>query len=115
MLDKRDLEDDILGFVSIHSGKPKRALSAKTCLGVDLGFDGDDADDFMADFAREFEVDLSNFIFSNHFTIETGFNPFSFLISLTTRKAAPEVNDVSIDDLINAASQKKWPKSEDQS
>jgi hypothetical protein len=48
-------------------GVPRAQVRPGADLGRDLGVTGDDAGDFMATYAREFGVDLSDFEFLRHF------------------------------------------------
>jgi len=110
MLVRPNLENDVLEFVSNRLAVPSAKLSMTTRLGADLGLDGDDASEFMAEFAAKFDVDLSEFVFDDYFAVETAFNPIGFLFRLFRKGEATTVTDVTIDDLNQAAGSKNWSK-----
>ncbi|KEO71680.1 hypothetical protein EL17_23265 [Anditalea andensis] len=66
---------------------------------------GDDAGEFIQDFARSFNVDLSEFNFDNYFANE-GFNLFSFIYSIIGGDYQP----ITIGDLEKSAKNGKWIK-----
>lgn len=108
MSTRADIQQDVLSFVQTHLGHSHGDLSGTTRLGADLGLDGDDASEFMTDFAKTFEVDLSEFSFVDHFSVESGLNPIGLLVRLFTKGKRSEAADVRIDDLVRAAEAKKW-------
>lgn len=57
-------------LVAKHARCPVDALSVKTRLGEDLKIVGDDADEFLEEFARSFNVDLSGMVFNDYFPDE---------------------------------------------
>lgn len=69
-------------FVSRRWSEPVDRLRPETRLEDDLAMTGDDAAEFMADFGREFSVDLAGFEFGRHFGDETPANPLSLLLAL---------------------------------
>lgn len=100
-----ELYDRLLSFVSSQT-RTRRKLSLATELLWDLGVDGDDATDFIAEFQREFEVDLSDFDLGRHFGPE-GFNLDRAISAwFKGRKVkAP----ISIGLLYRAAREHRWP------
>jgi hypothetical protein len=57
-------------LVAKHALCPVETLSAKTRLGEDLKIVGDDADEFLEEFARSFNVDMSGMVFNDYFPDE---------------------------------------------
>jgi hypothetical protein len=92
--------------VSSETATRKQHLSGNTDLEKELGVTGDDAEEFMLKFQREFDVDLSNFRFNRYFGGE-GFMLIPFIKSLHGKG---EVRDpLTITDLFDAASHCRWP------
>lgn len=57
-------------LVAKHAHCPVETLLVKTRLGEDLGIIGDDADEFLDEFARSFDVDMSGMVFNDYFPNE---------------------------------------------
>jgi hypothetical protein len=74
------LETEVKEFVArITSVRPDK-LAPGTRLAQDIGVDGDDGDDLMAAFGKQFGVDLSEFRTDSHFGQEG--NAFAYLLGL---------------------------------
>ena len=95
--------------------KPGDIHDESTLLG-DLGLDGDDADEFLSDFAKRFEVDMVGFRFEDHFSNE-GMYPWQFrgfvwnLIQGMLGKdphALAGLKAIKVEDLIHAANSHRW-------
>ena len=70
-----DLEARIITLIAKERGMAPDEIHWHSRLEEDLGMTGDDASDFLQDFANEFAVDLTPLKFHKHFGPE-GFNPF---------------------------------------
>jgi hypothetical protein len=57
-------------LVAKHALCPIDALSTETRLGEDLKIIGDDAEEFLKEFAAQFNVDMSGMVFSDYFPEE---------------------------------------------
>ena len=100
-------------FVGDFTGVPHDSISQNTTLYGDLGIDGDDAVDLIADLKREFSIDFSDFLFDRHFGTE-GLTPFAFVqwFTYAIRTGTPEaragLSPIRICDLVDAAQTGKW-------
>jgi hypothetical protein len=70
-----------------------------------LGLDGDDADEFMMEFARRFQVDLRGFEFSRYFGCEAGLTPLSAIVGLFTDGGR---ESIALERLAQAAENGRW-------
>ncbi len=73
---------DVIAFISHGLSIPAKVIDESSSLFHDLGVDGDDAGDFLATFAKQFDVSLEQFVFSDYFGDETSGTPFSLLLSM---------------------------------
>ncbi len=80
-MDEDDVSAAVRTFIASELGAKRDKVLPGTTLQHDLGIDGDDADDFLAAFARRFNVDLSGLDFNQHFEGE-GFDPFGCALVL---------------------------------
>ncbi|MBX9941599.1 MAG: DUF1493 family protein [Candidatus Obscuribacterales bacterium] len=113
MSSENSLYAQIVDFVCREIGVSKIDLKPNTRLYHDLGIDGDDAENIMASFAQEFQVDLSEYDHNLHFGPEQGFCLpiwFSWLLAgkLNKRGQFKKV-PITILDLEKAAETKVWP------
>jgi hypothetical protein len=74
-----------------------------TSINFDLGMDGDDADEFLMEYSRMFEVDLSGFDFHLYFGNE-GCNPFTALLHLLVK---PKQQKLTIEALLKGIEDKR--------
>lgn len=65
-----NLFDRIKSFVIKERGKYRKPLTPETTLEKDLKITGDDADEFLYAFAKEFKVDVTCFDISKYFVSE---------------------------------------------
>jgi hypothetical protein len=111
------IDDQVKAFVAEVACRAPDEIRADATLLGDVGLDGDDANEFLAQFANRFEVDMNGFSFSEHFGPE-GIYPWQFprfvwnlVSSIWSTKDIHEVaglKPVRIADLILAAKAKKW-------
>src|SRR6266498_2708600 len=108
-------------FVAEETAYPLRRIRPDTTLLRDIGFDGDDADEFFQHFASRFRVDMTGFDISRHFhsEVECLMNPFGcLLLPLALMKYLfwPDKRDlhevcgklpIRVRDLVQAAESKK--------
>lgn len=88
-------------------------LTESARLGADLHLGGLDAEDFMAEFADEFRVDMCTFQFDRHFKREPNglLLPLDFLrmlIGIVFPSMVQELSDVTVRDLVRAAESGVW-------
>jgi hypothetical protein len=96
----------VLALVSKHRGaEQSKSASLASTLRDDLRMDGDDAIEFFEEFAAEFDVDLSAFVFDKYFGPEGGFLPAE-LLSLARKRTPKE--PITIARLVAAAEAGRW-------
>jgi hypothetical protein len=109
------LTERVLALVSVETGVPAAKLTLDTRIVHDLGCDGDDAGELLERFADEFGVDLSELQWRRHFSNEgdTGCaDLILFFVRLVRRlpPPPPDLEPVTIRDLVTAAETKRWRK-----
>jgi hypothetical protein len=113
------MKRQVIRFVAIQTGADCRGLTIRTTLVGDLGVAGDDGDDLMDEFSRQFDVDMSEFDASKHFGSEGVPLLHGILFPITWcrqyvrgRRTSPETAagllPVTIGDLISAATSRRW-------
>ncbi|PWU02598.1 MAG: hypothetical protein C5B52_05085 [Bacteroidetes bacterium] len=103
--------DRIVNFVEKQRWKYKKKLSRSTTLERDLGITGDEADEFMLAFFKEFNIDYSSFDPSNYFGVE--YFDFLGLSKLMlrlkgTKNGQKETKDLTLGDLERVVLAGKW-------
>lgn len=78
--------DKIEEFVKKERGKYRKPLTQKTTLEQDLKITGDDADEFIIAFGKEFNVNISKFDFGKYFNDEGGMSVLFVLLGKRTKK-----------------------------
>jgi hypothetical protein len=101
--DKPDIEKEVIELLKPYAGK--RAITLDTKIIGDLNIDGDDADEFMTDFVRKFDVDYKSFPFRDYFVSEYG-AAWKALRAFGGLYPYPAKKDLTVSDLIEAAKQK---------
>ncbi|HEY2028184.1 MAG TPA: DUF1493 family protein [Myxococcales bacterium] len=96
----------VIEFVARECSVSSGRLTGTTRLTADLGVTGDDALQLMASFAKEFGVDLSRFRPEQHFAAEA-MNPL-LLFSRRWWRSRRTLRDVTLVELADAASRRKW-------
>ena len=93
------LEEKVIDLVSLKSGHPLWKISRSSSF-YRLGIGGDDAAELMEEYARTFDVDMSEFKPSEYY------GPEAATISLVIGELPQK--DLTIDLLIRSAEAKKW-------
>ena len=115
------IDDQVKTFVAAAVAKSPNEIHPSATLLGDLGIDGDDADEFLSDFAKHFRVDMAGFVFADHFGTE-GIYPWQiprFVWNLIGELIGRDPHEtaglkaVRVEDLIRAAKAKKWESSSD--
>jgi acyl carrier protein len=107
------LEERVIAFVSERLGVRADRISTATTIFGDLRTDGDDGDEFLEAFGKEFSVDMRGCDPSRYFGPE-GCAPWApiYWIVLALRKGSPEerarLESISIADLVRAAERGRW-------
>jgi acyl carrier protein len=94
-------------WVANELAVPATRVTPMTRLAEDLGVDGDDADDLIRRFSKEFAVDMSRFDFARFFGPESAFNPLSLFWPPWWRMRR-RLKTLTIADLIHVAESKRW-------
>ena len=82
-------------------GKYRKPLERNTTLEKDLGVSGDDAVEFLLDFSKEFQVDMSNFDIKKYFFPE-GDSILPAIARLFTGKRQRKEKELRLGDLEKA-------------
>lgn len=97
--------DEVKQCIAGFAGVSTEILKDETSLFHDLGMDGDDAHDFMQEFASRFQVDLAHFVFSDYFGAEAATNPLALLTGALGLTTAQQFKRLEIKCLIQAVLQ----------
>ena len=106
------LFEQVARFVAEFTRSSKR-LDPNTTLFGDLGVDGDDGSELLAEFSGKFNVDMHNCKVDQHFGPEefSLWAPIYWFI-LVFRDGTPEQNarlkPIRISDLVNSAKSGRW-------
>ena len=111
-----DAEPKVLSLLARFAGVESIALRGDTTLFGDLGIDGDDAAELMSEFERRFLVDMTAYDPSQFFGGEGMWPWFPVAwLELLFRRGTPEnragLKLLTVQDLIDAASNRRWPAS----
>ncbi len=95
---------ELINFVSKKTGVDAKLIKRDTTIEDDLGVTGDDALEFIVEYGKEFNVDVSKFKAAHYFDGE-GFsiNIISFVMNLFNRKRVAgniKKKQLTIEDLI---------------
>lgn len=89
----REGVENVINFISEFTKIKKEKIKENSCILFDLGVAGDDGEDLIIAFSREFSVDISEFDCESHFGKEGIFS------SLRKR----DQKNIKVSDLVNAA------------
>jgi hypothetical protein len=105
-LQKKDSWTELVQFIRQFTALPESfAMTRQTNLVEDIGLDGDDADEFMAAYAKHFNVSPGDFQYSDYFGPE-GFDPIGSILDLIRRK--PPLKPLTLGMLETAANVGEW-------
>lgn len=100
MSDTEPLRESVIDFVATKTCRRHDSITESSCF-YDMGIDGDDAAEFIEEFAELFGVDMSGFEPSSYYGSEAA--PILFFVGGRPRKS------LSVGLLIQAAHDRKWP------
>ena len=106
MGDREALSDRVRAAVARERAMPLHNVQLNDRLEEDLGMTGDDAVAFLAAFAKEFGVDLSDLDFDKHFGPE-GCNPLWIFYTPAWLKDHGQY-PVTVDHLVRVAEGGRW-------
>lgn len=109
-----DVQDRVIALVRKHAPFPDRPINSETVIQIDLGIEGDDGYELIADFGAEFNCDLSAFddrYFWDELSISWGMallplTPIAWAVMKVTGKGRKV--DLTVRDLLNAALSGRW-------
>lgn len=105
-----DMIEKIKAFVAENLVVKKEKLTAGTRLLEDIGIDGDDAAEFIEVFSKKFDIDMTDFVFSEYFGPEAAFNPIIYLYWFLFNRKKLQHTTITLSDLVEAVQNKKWSK-----
>ncbi len=89
-------------LIQKHTARDLGEIVANSRISEDLKLDGDDASDLLQEYSEKFNVDISNFPYTEYFCSE-GFNPFAMLINIFYPK---RYKSLTIKDLMKGIDEK---------
>jgi hypothetical protein len=101
------LTDQVMEMIADRTQCNRSKLRPEADLFLDLGVDGDDAEDLLHRFREGLGVNLEALQFGRHFGPEA-FNPLVFLLPGWWRSKRQRI-PVTIADLVEAARTQTWP------
>jgi len=93
--------DEVVRFISDTLSIPIQSIQDSSSLNHDLKVDGDDAMDFIVAFSKYYNVDISEFVFSDYFGGEICANPVSLLVGIF-KKSSPKFKRLEVRELVDA-------------
>lgn len=79
--------DDVIKIVSRYANASFSQLSENTRLGEDLCIIGDDAEEFISEYSKEFEIDMSNFELQKYFPSEASADMHNYISDRVKNKS----------------------------
>ena len=101
------LYEKVRAYLAQHEGVNEVKLRPETRLIEDIGMDGTDAEEFMENFGREFDIDMSKFDFDIYFFPENE-NIFRTIYMNLFDRDKLSRTVVTLQNLTDIAEQKKW-------
>jgi hypothetical protein len=129
MMEEKSLEASIKNLVAKHAFCETESLTPETRLGEDLRIIGDDAEEFLKEFAVSFSVNMSSMVFGDYFPDEATPSMHYYLTSIARPKkrsvfsrlvglfeskfwalfaGKKRFKTVTIFDLVSAAKEGRW-------
>jgi len=96
-----NITSEIVSFISEELGVNKKKLTQNTRIFHDLGVDGDDAAEFIENYARKFDVDIERFSYTEYFGSEAALTPLSIILHLFGKSKA--MKPLFVKDLVDGA------------
>ena len=99
--------EDVIALIAKETGTPPEYIQPAHRLNVDLGVDGDDAEELLRAYREKFRVDMSGFDFHRYFGDEPdAVSLFLLLWRLLTGDEKPE--PLFVRDLVRSAQLGRW-------
>ena len=102
-----DIFNRIVTMIELETSYPKDKISRMTNIHLDIGVDGDDAEELFYKYSEQFDVDMSSFEFYRYFNNE-GFDSISILKSIFGFGNKQELETITVDMLEKSALLHKW-------
>jgi hypothetical protein len=102
-----ELTQQILEMVARRSGVQVGSICLETRLLHDLGIDGDDAEEFIDEFARVYGVDMAGFKFLDHFGPELWWRFVPTFFGRRPKDYALK-RPIAVEDLVRSVERRFW-------
>lgn len=103
----------VIECVARSAGLSAELMRQNRNFEVNFDVDGDDGDELMMAYGKEFGVDLSNFTFSDYFGAEGVVDPISLVLALFERPNARSARrKLTIGNLVESARKGRWEETE---
>lgn len=90
--------NEVISLIEEKMGRYRKPITRETCLEKDIGMTGDDAVEFLLDYGKKFNVDLSGFDIRKYFTPE-GDTILPMFIRMFTGKKELKQKELTVGDL----------------
>lgn len=100
-----EILNQLISMIEEKVGK-RKPITRETCLEKDQGMTGDDAVEFLLDYSKRYNVDLTGLDIRKYFTPE-GDTIFPMIIRMFTGKKEPKEKELTVGDLVNGITAKK--------
>lgn len=93
-----EILNQLINLIEKKMGKYKHQITRETYLEKDLGISGDDAIEFLLDYGKKFNVNMSGFDFKKYFTPE-GDSLLPTIIKTISGKKESKIKELTVGDL----------------
>jgi acyl carrier protein len=102
-MNKVDIRLDVIEFLSNTLSIPQHRFTDEASLFHDLGVDGDDAVELLAEFSKKFGVSLDGFDFVEYFGVEGSPTILGFFAEVLTNSNSKKLKRLEVNDFVRAA------------
>ena len=126
--DDDEIMKELVAIASKHTRVPINEIDSASMLGEELGLVGDDAKEFFEECGKRFDLDLSDFHFSDYFPDESTAEMHYYLGTIVRRRnlivsffsyfdtgfwgffaKKKSYNTVTVQDIFDSVKMGKWP------
>ncbi|MCX2800793.1 DUF1493 family protein [Microbulbifer thermotolerans] len=97
-----EIKARVIDFLSNETAISASKINLSTRLFHDLGIDGEDAMDLISEFSKSYEVDVSNFQYSEYFGNEGAASPFSLIKMILNCRTQADKKELTVEKLIES-------------
>ena len=101
------LEEEVIELVARKTGKSKAKITPEKTF-YDLGIDGDDAVELIAELCERYEVPAEEVDLRKYIGPEGAFTVANHVFNAVTRNDSTERKELKIGDLIKTAEDRRW-------